>query len=289
MPAFTRLMEPVDVGPFILRNRIVSSANYSAMAENGFFGERISLYHAEKARGGVALTITEELSVHPSSDFGLTRNVRAHDERSLAGFSLFSSKVHEQGALTVGQLWHGGVNLANRDPWNLRINVPLSVSPMSSPMFPDGTTVPKEMTEEDIHDIQNGYVTSARNLIKGGFDGVEIHATHGYLPNQFLSPLYNRRADEYGGSKQNRMRFLTELVELLDRETADKKILGVSIVGDEYFPGGLRLEDTIPIIQELDATGKVDYFSVTPGGFALRANLNNPPMYFDYSFFRDTF
>ncbi|MDA4129543.1 MAG: FAD-dependent oxidoreductase, partial [Thaumarchaeota archaeon] len=289
MTPLNRLMEPVEVGPCTLRNRIVSSANYSAMAEDHFFGERISLYHTEKAKGGVALTITEELSVHPSSDFGQARNVKAYDERAVRGFKLFSSMVHAHGALTVGQLWHGGVNVTNRDPWNLGINIPLSVSPMASPMFPDGTTVPKEMTLEDIREIQKGYVISARNLISGGFDGVEIHATHGYLPNQFLSPLYNRRTDEYGGSKQNRMRFLSELVELLDGETGNKKILGVSIVGDEHFPGGLVLEDTIPVIQELDATGKVDYFSVTAGGFALKSNLNNPPMYFDYSLFREIF
>ena len=156
-------------------------------------------------------------------------------------------------------------------------------------MFQDGTTFSKEMTLEDICDIQNGYIASARNLIEGGFDGIEIHATHGYLPNQFLSPLYNRRTDKYGGSKQNRMRFLSELVESLAEETAHGKLLGISIVGDEYFPGGLGLDETIPIIQELDATGKVDYFIVTPGGFALRSNLNNPPMYFDYSLFRSTF
>src|ERR1700731_1910446 len=149
MQSFTRLMEPFEVGPSILRNRIVSSANYSAMAENGFFGERVSLYHSEKARGGVALTITEELSVHPSSDFGQMRNVHAHDERSIPGFRMFSSMVHAQGALTVGQLWHGGVNLINRDPWNLEIHTPLSVSPMASPMFPDGTTVPKEMSVDE--------------------------------------------------------------------------------------------------------------------------------------------
>ncbi len=289
MASLSRLMEPIEVGPAILRNRIISSANYSAMAENGFFGERLSLYHAEKAKGGVALTITEELSVHFSSDFGQPRNVRAYDKAATTGFNLFSSMVHAQGALTVGQLWHGGVNLANRDPWNLRINVPLSVSPTSSTMFQDGTTFSKEMTLEDICDIQNGYIASARNLIEGGFDGIEIHATHGYLPNQFLSPLYNRRTDKYGGSKQNRMRFLSELVESLAEETAHGKLLGISIVGDEYFPGGLGLDETIPIIQELDATGKVDYFIVTPGGFALRSNLNNPPMYFDYSLFRSTF
>ena len=90
-------MEPLKVGPAVLRNRIVSSANYSAMAENGFFGERVSLYHAEKAKGGVALTITEELSVHPSSDFGQMRNVRAYDEHAIPGFQMFSSMVHAQG------------------------------------------------------------------------------------------------------------------------------------------------------------------------------------------------
>ncbi len=282
-----KLFEPLQVGPGLLRNRFISSANYSAMSEEGgFFGERLARYHAEKARGGVALTITEELAVHPSTEFGLRMNVKAYDERSVPGFKLFTSMVHEHGAKTVGQLWHGGINVWNRDVLGARSRIALGPSPAPSLQNPDGVTVAKEMSLEEIREIQEYYVLTARNLVEGGFDGVEIHATHGYLPHQFLSPLCNKREDMYGGSPENRARFLYELVEMLDQEIKDKSILGVSLVGEEYFPGGLSLEDVRPVVEKLDSTRKVDYFSITPGGFGLNTHLNNPPMYYGFDLFR---
>ena len=127
----------------------------------------------------------------------------------------------------------GGAALARRGESDkqrilgiLRIHVPLSVSPMASPMFPDGTTVPKEMTIEEIHDIQAGYITSARNLIQGGFRR-RGDPRNTWIPAKPISvPSVQSAEDEYGGSKENRLRFLKELVELIDRETTDEKILG---------------------------------------------------------------
>jgi 2,4-dienoyl-CoA reductase-like NADH-dependent reductase (Old Yellow Enzyme family) len=227
MHRFAKLLEPIQVGPVTLRNRIVSSANYSAMSENGFFGERVARYHAEKAKGGVALTITEELAVHPTTEFGLPRNVRAFDKKSIPGFQLFNQMVHNYGALTVGQLWHGGMTVTGRDPWNNRIQQVWAASAIASSTNQDGFTVPKEMTVEEIRELEEAYVKTAENLLDANFDGVEIHSSHGYLPQQFLSPLYNKRSDQYGGSSENRARFLLELVEMLRGVTADRKILGV--------------------------------------------------------------
>jgi 2,4-dienoyl-CoA reductase-like NADH-dependent reductase (Old Yellow Enzyme family)/thioredoxin reductase len=281
---FKMLFEPVEVGPVVLRNRVVSSANYSAMSENGFFGERIALYHAEKAKGGVALTITEELAVHPTTEFGLPRNVRAFDQNVIPGFKLFTGLVHRYGAQTVGQLWHGGIHVFNRDPSNMKIQPVWAVSPVPSVADPDGSTVPKEMTIEDIRELQEGYARTAQNLLEGGFDGVEIHSSHGYLPQQFLSPLYNKRSDRYGGSRENRMRFLLELVEILHGVTRGEKILGIRLLGDELFPGGLTIDEMKIVASMADSTGKVDYFNVTHGSIQHNVHLNVPPMYYEHGF-----
>ncbi len=281
---FKILFDPIQVGPIELRNRVVSSANYSAMSESGFYGERVARYHAEKAKGGVALTITEELAVHPSTEFGLPKNVRAFDSRSIPGFKMFTGMVHEYGAATVGQLWHGGMHITNRDPSNVRIQPALAVSPFASMANPDGATVPKEMTLDDIKEIQEGYARTTRNLLDAGFDGVEIHSTHSYLPQQFLSPLYNKRTDKYGGSRENRMRFLLELVELLHGVTQDRKILGVRLVGDEFFPGGLTIDEMKFVASSIDSTGKIDYFNITHGSIQHNDYLNVAPMYYPHGF-----
>ena len=254
------------------------------MSENGFYGERVARYHAEKAKGGLALTITEELAVHPSTEFGLPRNVKAFDPNSIHGFKIFTDMVHMNGAATVGQLWHGGLHVLNRDPSNERIQPALAVSPLASTADPDGSTVPKEMTLDDIHEIQEGYLKTARNLLAAGFDGVEIHSSHSYLPQQFLSPLYNKRSDRYGGSRENRMRFLLELVESLHGVTEDKKILGVRLAGDEFFPGGLTIDEMKIVASVVDATGKVDYFNVTHGSIQHNDYLNVAPMYYPHGF-----
>ncbi len=147
------LFEPIDIGPVTMRNRIVSSASFSAMSDNGLFGERIALYHAEKAKAGVALTITEELAVHPSTEFGLSRNVRAFDRASIARFRRFTEIVHKYGAKTIGQLWHAGCHNLNRNQ-QLDIRIPLAVSPVPSMAFQDGYSVPRELTTREISEIQ---------------------------------------------------------------------------------------------------------------------------------------
>src|ERR1700734_1428854 len=121
------LFQPIVLGPVTLRNRIVSSANYSAMAENGFFGDRITRYHSEKAKGGVALTITEELAVHPSTQYGLAANVRAFEIKPIPGCKIFTKAIQDQGAKTFGQLWHGGINVC-RGTSNLTFLPKLPVS-----------------------------------------------------------------------------------------------------------------------------------------------------------------
>lgn len=255
------------------------------MCENGQVVDRVIDYHSEKAKGGVGLTITEELAVHPSTGFGLLRNARAFDHKGIPAFERFATAIHSHGAATVGQLWHGGANVNNRDPSNLRIQESLSVSGIPSVANQDGYTVPKQMTIENIHEIQEGYVISTRNLIDAGFDGVEIHATHGYLPQQFLSPFFNKRSDRYGGSKENRLRFLTEIVDMIHPELKSRGILGIALVGSEFFQGGLSLEQTQLIARDLDNSEYIDYFNVTPGGLNHMSLLNVAPMYFDSDFF----
>jgi len=281
---FKKLLEPIQIGPFKLRNRVVSSATYSAMAENGLFTEQPIYYYTEKAKGGVALIITEELAVHPSTALGLYRNVKAYDSNAIKSFQALSDSIHRYGAYVIGQLWHGGIHVLNKDPHGQLIQPAWAVSSIPSVVMSDGYSVPKEMSIEEIHEIQEGYVKSAQNLLKGGFDGVEIHSSHGYLPQQFLSPLYNKRNDKYGGSFENRLRFLLEIIEMLYEVTKNKKILGIRLVGDELFQGGLTLEDTKKIATILDSTEKIDYLNITHGSIQHNVHLNVPPMYYEQGF-----
>jgi len=249
------------------------------MAENGFFGDRITQYHSERAKGGTALTITEELAVHSSTQYGLARNVRAFEKESIPGFKIFTKAIHDQGAKTFGQLWHGGLNVG-RDDSNLTLLPKLAVSSITSVAQQDGWTMAKEMTVAEIHEIQEGYVSTARNLIDGGFDGIELHATHSYLPQQFLSPLFNKRTDRYGGTRENRTRFLLELIEMLSNVVEDKKVFGVALVGNDYFPGSLSIDEMKLVAASIDSTDMVHYLNITPGGSGAYSFLDVPPMYY---------
>jgi len=138
--------------------------------------------------------------------------------------------------------------------------------------------MPKEMESEEIEEMIEYFGRSAENCREAGFDGIELHGGHGYLINQFLSPYYNRRTDEYGGSAENRLRFLLRVIDRVKAVTANDLALGVRLSGDDMVPGGLTISDTNWISQRLEETGKVDYLSISIAPvFLYFASMYIPP------------
>ena len=198
-PRHAILFEPVRIGPKTLRNRF-----YQVPHCTGFGVEKPwtqALHRGLKAEGGWASVCTEYCSISPESDETPYVSARLWDDEDARALSLMVDEAHRHGALAGVQLWHGGLFVEQRES---RL-APLAPSQMSSDF--DGLTVPKEMELADIRRVQSEWVAAARRAQSAGFDIVYVYGSHTYLPTQFLSPAFNRRTDEYGGSFENRARF----------------------------------------------------------------------------------
>ena len=272
---FPNLSSPIRVGPSTLRNRIVSSANFTALAENNLPSERFAYYHAEKARGGLALTITGELVVSPSSNYSLPRSIHAYDPRCIPGFKLMTEMVHKNGALAVAQLQHAGARGNGFDPYGMSVKLPMAPSNLATTVDPDGFTVPMSMDQEQIDHELEYYKVATTNLLDAGFDGVEIKSDSSSLTVQFLSPLTNRREDEYGGSLDNRLRFLDSVTSAVYDVTRGKKIMGIKIPGDEFIEGGLSRDDMLQVARHIDRDKSVDYIAVGGGNLGFDPDLKH--------------
>jgi len=262
---FKYLFSPIKIGPVTLKNRIVFPPHVTNLSENGILSERMGLYHAERAKGGAGLIIIEGTLAGDEPEVFMTEaNTFAHDDRCIPGFQRVADMVHEHGTKIFCQLyllgiWAGRGASAMPNMWT-RISA-------------------REATVEEIEEYVKSYGVSARNLRDAGIDGVELHATHGALINQFLSPLCNKRTDKYGGSFENRMTFLLEILDQVREEVDDDLAVGVRLIMDEMMPGGITLDEGKQIAEELEATGQVDYLSVDAAIEPHQTHIMTAPMY----------
>ena len=170
------------------------------------------------------------------------------------------SEVHEHGAKIIAQLSHYGSKGASDGSDDLRVL--WSASAIRSPAFNE---TPKAMEREDITEAVEAFVRAAENAQAAGFDGVEIHFAHGYLFHQFLSPLFNVRDDEYGGSLEDRMRFPLEVMRRIGELRSPTFIVGARVSMDDYAKGGLGIRDGVRVAQTLADEGLIEYLNVTAG------------------------
>ncbi len=257
---FPNLFSPIQIGNITLRNRIVNTAHGTNFAQDRLVTDRHIHYHVERAKGGVGLSIMEATSVHPSYDIGVMNTIWSFDERNIPRFRQLSEAVHRHGAKILVQLNHGG-----RQSSNSETMLPsMAPSPLPSPdLWESGGEVPHEMDDDDILEIVRAFGRAAAVVKEGGMDGVELHAGHGNLIQQFMSPWVNQRADQYGGSVENRLRFALEVIGEVRKNVGDDFVLGMRISGDEFVEGGLTLDDMQGIARRLAATNQISYFNVS--------------------------
>ncbi|MDP2701566.1 MAG: FAD-dependent oxidoreductase [Candidatus Rokubacteria bacterium] len=258
---FPHLFSPLRIGPVTVPNRILLPAHGTMFADDNVPGERLAAYLAERARGGVGVIVTEITAVHPTSR-PLDNLILGYDPKVIPGFRRVAERIHEHGAKVFGQVWHCG-----RQSDGFFSGLPLW-APSAIPC-PVSREMPHAMTRDEIAEVVAGYLTVARHMKAAGYDGIELHGGHGYLIQQFLSPWSNRREDEYGGSLDNRLRFALEVVSAVRREVGPGLAVGMRISGDELTPGGLTLRDMQEIVRRLEATGALDYFSVSVGNYTV--------------------
>jgi len=261
---FPLLFSPIKLGPVVIPNRIVVPGHYPAMRDPDTLpGDRLIGYWESKARGGVGLICTGVWGVHRATQMVPSRMPNATEKLKRA-----ADAVKQHGTRFFVQLWHGGAAAASE----LTGNQAWSASAM--PRTP-GAPVPHAMTRDEIKEVVEAFAWTAAEVKKAGVDGVELHGAHGYLFNQFMSPVTNHRTDEYGGSLEGRMRFTLEVIEAVRAAVGDDFVVGIRFNGDEFRPGGYTIEDMKVMAPMMASTGKLDYLNVSTGSY-----LTIAPMYY---------
>jgi 2,4-dienoyl-CoA reductase (NADPH2) len=261
--SYPNLFRPLRIGPHTASNRVVFGAHFTMFSEPaarfgepGRYGERLGRYLGERAAGGAGLVIAGQAQVHPTTGYQMTNNAAAWDEAAVPHFRRVSEPIHAHGSLAFLQLAHnGGVNFGS---W--------SKLPAWAPSdVVNSTEAPKALESHEIAEVVDFFARSARNAAAGGFDGIEIHAAHGYLIHEFLSPRSNHRTDEYGGSLENRMRFGVEVLEAVRGAVGPGLAVGLRLVGDEGPYGALGPADAAEIAARFESLGLVDFLDVSVG------------------------
>ncbi|MDN5658517.1 FAD-dependent oxidoreductase [Brevibacterium sandarakinum] len=267
---FPHLFEPITLGRRTIRNRIVSSGHDTVLDDHGMIGDDLVAYHEARAQGGCGLIVLQVSGVHETARY--TNHVlMATEDSSMPGYRAVAEAVHRHGTTIFAQLFHPGREVMDGE----RGMAPRAVAPSDEPQE-RFKVVPEALSTAVIKEIIAGYATASKRIADSGIDGVEIVASHGYLPIQFFNPRVNTRTDEYGGSPANRRRFLTEVVAGVRAAVGPDVVVGLRISGEEKTEDGLVATEVLDLIEHLNAmtTGSgagdedvdcLDYFSITAG------------------------
>lgn len=262
------LLQPFQLKHLRLRNRILSTSHEPAYAEDGKPKLRYQLYHEEKAKGGIALTMfggSSNIAPDSPSVFG---QLYVGDDSIIPYFQQMTERVHRHGAALMCQITHMG----RRTVWNSADWLP-TIAP-SMVREPAHRSFPKEMETFDIKRVVKAYGAAARRCKEGGLDGVELEA-YGHLLDSFWTPAINSRSDQYGGSLDNRMRFSLEVLEEVRKQVGDDFIVGIRMSGNEMLEGGLTHQDCLQIIRRLMGTRTLDFVSLIKGHIASDESLSH--------------
>ncbi len=262
------LLEPFQLKHLKIRNRVFTSAHEPAYSVEGMPTDRYRLYHEERAKGGVGLTMTAGSAVVAEDSAPVFGNLHAYDDAIVPWIQRLTDGVHEHGAACMIQLTHlGRRSIWSHDNW-------LPVVAPTSLREPAHRAIPKEAEDWDIERIIRKFADAAERMQAGGMDGIEIES-YGHLFDQFYSPTTNFREDEFGGSLKNRLRFSTRVLEAMRERVGPEFILGLRMSIDEVVPEGLDYNAGIEILKEFEATGLIDFVNVIRGLVATDAQLSN--------------
>lgn len=255
-PPTSQLFSPTRLGPIELRNRIVKCGTNEGMSRGGLVTEPLIAWHREFAAGGVGMTTLAYCAVSPEGrTFADQMWMRPE---AAPGLRRFTDAIHAEGARASIQIGHAGWFA---DP----------AATGTAPIGPSRTFSPhaqafsRAMTDADFGRLTAAFADAARLAVDCGFDAVEVHAGHGYLLNQFLSPYNNRRTDQWGGSIENRARFPRQVLQAVRQAAGTKAAVYAKLNMDDGFSGGLRIDDGLQVAQWIEADGSVDALQLTGG------------------------
>lgn len=252
------LLQPYRLKHLTLKNRIMSTAHEPSYAEDGMPKDRYRLYHLEKAKGGVAMTMTAGSALVAPDSPAAFGNLLAYRDEIVPWLRRLTDDCHEEGCAVMIQLTHLGRRTAwNHSDW-LPVVAPSRVRERAHRAFP------KEMEDWDIARIVAAYADAAERMREAGLDGVELEC-YGHLIDGFWSPLTNFRDDDYGGTLDNRLRFSREILAAIHARVGPEFIVGLRLVTDEAQPGGIGPEEGLEIARRMVGTGHIDFLNVIRG------------------------
>ncbi|PHN08453.1 NADH:flavin oxidoreductase/NADH oxidase [Flavilitoribacter nigricans] len=281
--ANSKLLSPYTIKDTVFRNRIVVSPMCQYSSADGFATDWHLVHLGSRATGGAGLIMQEATAVSPEGritygDLGIWKEEHIPKLRQIVRF------LHDHGAKAGIQLAHAGRKASCKKPWNGGAQIPAeqengwtTVSVGREP-FREGQEAPVALDEAGIQRVIADFVQATRRAKAVGYDVVEVHAAHGYLLHQFLSPLTNRRTDAYGGSFENRIRLVLEITAAVKQEWGAGKPLFVRISATDWTDGGWNIEDSIQLAGRLKALG-VDLIDTSSGGNVPHARIPAEPGY----------
>ena len=262
------LLQPYQLRHLTLRNRIIMTSHEPAYPEDGMPKNRYRAYHTERAKGGVAMTMTAGSAAVSRDSPPVFNNLLVYKDEVVPWMKELTDSVHEQGAAIMIQLTH----LGRRTRWDKADWLP-AVSP-SHHREAAHRAFPKKVEDWDIARIINDYADAAERMKASGMDGIELQA-YGHLMDQFWSPLTNELDGPYGGSLDNRLQFTFDVLTEVRKRVGSDFIVGIRYTGDEMLENGLTREDGLTISQRLKASGMIDFLNVVRGHIDTDAGLTD--------------
>ncbi|WP_210712093.1 FAD-dependent oxidoreductase [Pseudomonas sp. MWU349] len=255
--AFPHLFQPLQIRGKRLKNRIMSSGHDTSMPTDNLVNEQLIAYHRARAEGGVGLIVLQVAGVHDSARY-TSHVLMATDDACIDGYRRLAETCHAHGTVVLSQIFHPGREIMESADGLLA--VAYSPSAVPNERF---RVMPRALDQDMIDEIIQGYADAARRLHQAGLDGVELVASHGYLPAQFINPRVNRRTDGYNGELEQRLRFIREILGAMRASTDAEFIIGLRISADERDPEGLTEDESLAAVQLLQ--GQLDYVHIVAG------------------------
>lgn len=254
------LLKPIKAGNLELNNRLVMPPMATAKSQsNGKVSDEILNYYKEKSEGGYIGLIIIEHSFIMKQGKASKGQLSIADDDTIEGLRKLANVIQQNGSKAIMQLNHAG-SAAEEEVIG---SIPVGPSTVVNPR--KGEQTPHELTTKEIDDIIKAFSDAARRCKEAGFDGVEIHSAHGYLLNQFFSPLSNKRSDEYGGSVHNRINIHLKIIEAVKNAVGDDFPVLLRLGASDYIDGGITIEDSLVAVKEFEKAG-IDMLDIS-GGF----------------------
>ena len=263
--SYDAILSPIRLADIEIPNRVVRAPHLTQYTRQGEVTDKFVAYHEARARGGVGLSILESATIDRAVS---PAPLDASTDRVIDGWGRVAEAVHSHGMRVFAQLFHGGNQF---DPLD-------GSAPWSASTIPGWTLgVPAQaMTTGMIEHVVRSFAAAAARAEAAGLDGVELHGAHGYLIAQFLSPLTNRRTDDYGGALDNRLRFALEILRAVRAEVSAGFPVGIRLSGNEQLPGGLDNAACIAIARAISDSGMVDFIDLSAGVYQSMNKMVGP-------------